>query len=1300
MDGPRSRARAGPASNPPSDAPRRDPNWETQADMHASFWRSGIAALLTFLCLGLAVDAAPDAIFDGDIGDPAAEQLLGALDAAAETADAGALQRYIVVLDDPSVASYRGGISGLAPTAVEAAGGKVIDGKTSIHLDVDSRAARAYRAYLARQQETTIARLRYLAPELEAGSWRYDLVLNGFAARMSPKSAAAAMRLAGVRLVYPAEELVPEMDSTQNLIGAVEAWEAAGGVAEAGLGARVATMEAATAPNHPFFNDEGMPDAPDGGPSAKAVLADGSEIDLLENSPHPEAIVNNKAVGLRVFAEQLNDTQIAQLRSGTYVSSHGTHVAGTMTGRHGTYEILDGVEVEMAGVAPMAWLYAYSVEGETPEMLAAFEMMAVEEIDAVNLSLGTITWLTDRPETHPVSVAMSGAADAGSLGAGSAGNAGGNGRTSLSGGWKYSEDLMVVGNTSSTGRTGVPIGFEQDDLPDPVLNLLSGTVGSSSVITGTLAWDENAACAENPDFEGKIAVAIYLAAEGGLANCSTNFIGRFANMAASGAKGMIMLLLDRPEGVTVGNAVPIEGRFVGANGGLELMDLLKAGEELDVTLEAQMARDYLGQADILSGSSSRGPGLDWTIKPDISAPGTNIISSVLVDEDPNDNTNPPTIAQWPAYSGTSMSAPHITGSAGLLRSMHPDWSVRHLRSAMINTSVNSVVTGDLDDLRPADPTEGGPGRINLAEAHDPRAFLDPPKASFGALDAGEAREVEILIESDLLEPVIWELSMEPGAGDARVSVEPERLRLEPGDVASFTVHIDTDGASEHEHWGDVVLQQRPAPPAPEGIFLPALMRNATLGEDPEAGMLAAGEALDGQAQDDEEEEEDLRRLRLVYYAYLNVPEDRDDVLIIDWTYGDTPDHSQFYIDALDELGLSHSVWAMGENTDHAEDVLEDMHPTYEEMYRHDLVILNSNESQVSLQKALAGQYQYQNYLLGGGSMLMAGQGTQGWWRYLSDGVLAPLPDNDAARAAFPDTWPHRWLGPSQNGGCEMCLARYFAGYTPGLTATLSSRLLVPYPMAPDMPEMEVDLAPHPDAAGLFDYGLDLSTGAMAKDGAAGNQYRFNSGSVVEAFKANTGNAAADLGDVVDGMLVERTVPAAHPLWSYPVEISGTMGMSTTLNTVGTYVAGKADPESDIAWNAMYWGFGLEGVGKDGEDTASRSELLGDTYNFLALNMAPEGGLVVDADGRARLTVDLGPAAAPVRFTHATVDWGDGRVERVDFAGAMTASEIGLVHDYGSRPAAESRGTLRVTLQPVRGEAAPVRLRIAAGEDRG
>ena len=376
--------------------------------------------------------------------------LNSALERDAQDASGPFTKRYIVVLNEPPLASYRGGIPGLAPTAVDTAGGKIVDGEETIHLAFETDAARAYTDYLLKQQSRMIHKIKYAAPEFTGGNdWQYTNVINGFAGEMTPAHAMQVMKMPGVRLVYPEEELFEDMDSTLPLIGAYDAWEDIGGDENAGLGARVAILEAGNAVNHVFFNDEGMPDPPEGYPSARVYTPDG-EVSELGDEYDISNVVNNKTIGFRVFgqipdlwgrgintgAQTINYVTMTKemVAGGALLSGHGTHVSGTVAGRYGTYEILPGLEVEMGGVAPMAQVFNYPVVGGTLDMIKAFEVMAEEEIDAVNLSLGTVTWLLDRPETHPVSVAMSGAADAGVLVVGSSGNAGANGRTSLSGG--------------------------------------------------------------------------------------------------------------------------------------------------------------------------------------------------------------------------------------------------------------------------------------------------------------------------------------------------------------------------------------------------------------------------------------------------------------------------------------------------------------------------------------------------------------------------------------------------------------------------------------------------------------------------------------------------------------------------------------------------------------------------------------------------------------------------------------------------------------------------------------------------
>ncbi len=88
------------------------------------------------------------------------------------------------------------------------------------------------------------------------------------------------------------------------------------------------------------------------------------------------------------------------------------------------------------------------------------------------------------------------------------------------------------------------------------------------------------------------------------------------------------------------------------------------------------------QGDVLAGFSERGPtptGYDDLTKPDITAPGVNIFAGGR-EADGN----------YMLDSGTSMSSPHMAGSAALVRGVHPEWTVEEVKSALMTTATNAT----------------------------------------------------------------------------------------------------------------------------------------------------------------------------------------------------------------------------------------------------------------------------------------------------------------------------------------------------------------------------------------------------------------------------------------------------------------------------------------------------------------------------------------------------------------------------------------------------------------------------------
>ncbi|ONI89675.1 hypothetical protein ALI22I_14325 [Saccharothrix sp. ALI-22-I] len=104
----------------------------------------------------------------------------------------------------------------------------------------------------------------------------------------------------------------------------------------------------------------------------------------------------------------------------------------------------------------------------------------------------------------------------------------------------------------------------------------------------------------------------------------------------------------------------------------------------------------------LAESSSRGPRFgDYAVKPDIAAPGTDIVAARAKGTLPDEAVD----ELHARLTGTSMAAPHVAGAAAILAQRNPTWTARELKAHLMasvkpvaDTSAN-VGTGLLDARR-------------------------------------------------------------------------------------------------------------------------------------------------------------------------------------------------------------------------------------------------------------------------------------------------------------------------------------------------------------------------------------------------------------------------------------------------------------------------------------------------------------------------------------------------------------------------------------------------------------------------
>ncbi|ONK56092.1 uncharacterized protein A4U43_C10F4050 [Asparagus officinalis] len=132
-------------------------------------------------------------------------------------------------------------------------------------------------------------------------------------------------------------------------------------------------------------------------------------------------------------------------------------------------------------------------------------------------------------------------------------------------------------------------------------------------------------------------------------------------------------------------------------------------------------------APVVSSFSNRGPNLfnGNIIKPDVIAPGSNILAAWPTEVGPNHTGTNKTFIM---VSGTSMAAPHVSGIVALLKHNHQHWSPAAIKSAIMTTAY----TKDRDGNPIKDQYEGenagvftmGSGHVDPVAANDPGLIYD------------------------------------------------------------------------------------------------------------------------------------------------------------------------------------------------------------------------------------------------------------------------------------------------------------------------------------------------------------------------------------------------------------------------------------------------------------------------------------------------------------------------------------------------------------------------------------------------
>lgn len=643
-----------------------------------------------------------------------ANPVLPGLDGAGPAAAVGVVKNdrrlvsMIVILEDAPLASYGGGLPGLQATSPEVTGEARVNLRSPSGVD--------YLAHLEEKHRVFQSALQAAVPSAQVLN-SYKVVLNGTSVLLPVEKVELLRQLPGVRAVTADEMLQPQTERSPRFIKATKYWKFVGGPAKAGEGVVVGVIDSGIWPEHPSFSD------PDPAGNAYPVPPGGPYDCTFGNTAfNPDDTpftCNNKLVGAYEFLNTYKT--VATLPSTEFDSArdsngHGTHTASTAAGNHHVTSSIFGIpRGAVSGIAPRAHIVAYKalgpLGGTTSDLVAAIDQAVADGVDVINYSVGGGA---SNPYTDPDALAFFDAYAAGIFVATSAGNNGPHANTTGSPGnapW-----ITTVGASTEDRYFFSTITLSSSSAPNLVIRGISMTQGLSATPIEMAGGDGQCTDTMPTVTTG----AIVVCDRGGFERTKKSF-----NAMNAGAGGMILRNVTPSDVASDNHYIP--SVHVDAQPGGQIAAYLSANSNVMASFTGGTAT--AGPGDVMATFSSRGGTSYTTIKPDVTAPGVQILAGhTPLAHDGGPGGTGPHGELFQAIQGTSMSSPHVAGAAALIRQRNPKWTPALIRSALMSTAKTSVLKED--GTTAADPFDMGAGRIDMRRAILPGLGFHAAAADF------------------------------------------------------------------------------------------------------------------------------------------------------------------------------------------------------------------------------------------------------------------------------------------------------------------------------------------------------------------------------------------------------------------------------------------------------------------------------------------------------------------------------------------------------------------------------------------
>ncbi|XP_047315490.1 subtilisin-like protease SBT1.7 [Impatiens glandulifera] len=550
--------------------------------------------------------------------------------------------------------------------------------------------------------------------------YTYNNVIHGFSASLTENEALQLQNHPGILTVLPEMKYQLHTTRTPEFLGLdknADLFPESDSESEVVIG----VLDTGIWPESKSFDDTGMNPVPT---SWKGICQSGTNFN--------ESNCNRKLIGARYFSkgyEAVMGTidESKESKSPRDDEGHGTHTSTTAAGSVVESASLLGYAAGTArGMAIRARVSAYKVcwlgGCFSSDILAAMDKAIEDNVNVLSLSLGG--GMSDYYRDS-VAIGAFAAMEKGILVSCSAGNAGPSPFTlsnvapwitTVGAGTLDRDFPAYVSLGNGKNFSGVSL-YKGDSLPNKMLPFVyAGNVSSST--NGNL-------CLMGTLIPEKVSGKIVLCDRG-----VNSRVQKGSAVKAAGGAGMILSNTAANGEELVADAHLLPATLVGQKSGDDIKGYINSDPNPTATILFEGTKIGIQPSPVVAAFSSRGPNsiTSEVLKPDLIAPGVNILAGWTGNVGPTGLPVDTRRVGFNIISGTSMSCPHVSGLAALIKAAHPDWSPAAIRSALMTTAYTVYKNGkplqDSATGNPSTPFDHGSGHVDPVSALNPGLIYD------------------------------------------------------------------------------------------------------------------------------------------------------------------------------------------------------------------------------------------------------------------------------------------------------------------------------------------------------------------------------------------------------------------------------------------------------------------------------------------------------------------------------------------------------------------------------------------------